>query len=145
MRRSRRLVRAHAAYPRAVRTVDVSRELATSPAAAWDVLVDTRRWPAWGPSVRAVACDPPVLERVGQAGRLRGPLGPWVPFEVTELEPGRRWGWRVAGVPATGHRVEPTAAGCRVVFEVPLVALPYAAVCRVALARIADLVEGPGR
>lgn len=125
-----------------MRTVDVSRELAASPAAAWDVLVDTRAWSSWGPSVRDVTCDPPVLHRAGQRGRLRGPVGPWIPFEVTALDPGRSWSWRVAGIPATGHRVEPTRTGCRVVFEVPVVTLPYAAVCRVALARIAALVEG---
>jgi hypothetical protein len=60
---------------------------------------------------------------------------------VTHFDPGHRWVWRVAGIPATGHRVEPVAAGCRVVFEVPLPALGYAAVCRIALGRIARLVE----
>lgn len=121
----------------------MTRELTAPPAAAWGVFVDTRSWPAWGPSVRAVRCDPPVLWHVGQRGHLRGPAGPWVPFEITAFDEGHRWAWRVAGLPATGHRVEPTANGCRVVFEVPRLVAPYAAVCRVALDRIADLVEEP--
>ena len=125
------------------RHLDVARDLDAPPAAAWGVLVDTRSWPAWGPSVREVRCDPPVLRVAGQRGSLRGPVGPWVPFTITELEPGHRWSWRVAGVGATGHRVEPTATGCRVVFEVPRLAAPYALVCRLALARIAELVEDP--
>ena len=123
--------------------LDVSRDLAASPAAAWGVLTDTRSWPAWGPSVAEVRTEPPVLAAVGQRGQLRGPVGPWVPFEITGFDPGSRWTWRVAGIAATGHRVEPRPDGCRVVFEVPRLAAPYAAVCRVALRRIAALVEDP--
>jgi hypothetical protein len=63
-----------------------------------------------------------------------------LPFAISTFEPGARWSWRVAGVPATGHRVEPTSDGCRIVFEVPIVAAPYAAVCRVALRRLARLL-----
>lgn len=126
-----------------MRTFDVVRDLATSPAVAWGVFVDTRSWPAWGPSVSEVRCDPPRLVGVGQRGHLRGPVGPWLPFTITEFEDGHRWAWRVAGLPATGHRVEPTPTGCRVVFEVPRLTAPYAAVCRVALRRIAELAEDP--
>lgn len=120
--------------------LDVSREIAASPAAAWDVLVDTRQWPRWGPSVAAVRVEVPVIA-AGTRGHVRARVGPWVPFEVTAFDPGHRWAWRVAGMPATGHRVEPMAGGCRVVFEVPLLAAGYALVCRRALAGIAALVE----
>jgi hypothetical protein len=48
----------------------------------------------------------------------------------------------VAGIPATGHRVEALGPGrCRVVFEVPLLAAPYLAVCRLAAHRIRTILE----
>lgn len=107
--------------------------------AVWDVLVDTDRWPEWGPSVRAV--DVPVrrIER-GTTGRVRIPGGVWVPFEVTACEP-YRWSWDVARIPATGHTVEPLGADrCRVAFDMSLLAGGYAPVCREALSRIATIV-----
>jgi uncharacterized protein YndB with AHSA1/START domain len=119
--------------------VDVAREIAAAPADAWRLLTDTRTWPAWGPSVADVDCDPPQLE-LGLRGRVRTAVGVWLPFVVTTLEPGHRWSWRVAGIPATGHRVEPTASGCRVVFEVPLAAIAYVPVCQLALRRIERLL-----
>lgn len=124
--------------------VDVRRELQAPAEVAWGLLIDTRSWPAWGPSVRAVETEPPVLSAAGQRGRLRGPLGPWIGFEITSFAPGRRWTWKVASVPATGHRVDPLDAHrCEVVFEVPVFALPYATVCHLALRRIASLAEDP--
>ncbi len=122
--------------------LDIGQQLRVAPGAAWAVLTDTRRWPEWGPTVAAVRSSTDVLE-LGTTGHVRPVVGPWVPFRVTHLDPGSRWTWRVAGIPATGHRVEPTAAGCRVVFEVPIVAGAYAPVCRVALARIARLLTSP--
>lgn len=122
--------------------LDVAREITAPPATAWNALVDTRLWARWGPSVAAVRVDTDasVIE-AGTRGHLRARVGPWVPFEVMAFDAGHRWTWRVAGVPATGHRVEPTTDGCRVVFEVPFVAAAYVLVCRRALARIAALVE----
>ena len=119
--------------------IEVARTMPASPAAAWRVLTDTRMWVRWGPSIAAVDADPPVIGP-GHVGRLRTPVGIWLPFEVTTYVAGASWGWRVAGVPATGHRVEPTAEGCRIVFEVPWAAAPYVAVCRVALHRLASLL-----
>lgn len=123
--------------------IDVARDLAVPPAAAWGVLTDTRTWPTWGPTVAEVVASDVVLT-ASTTGQVRPVLGPWLPFRVTSFEPGHRWSWRVAGVPATGHRVEPTEGGCRVVFEVPVPTVAYAAVCRVALGRIARLLEGSG-
>lgn len=118
---------------------DVSMATAAPCHEVWALLTDTRRWPEWGPSVRAVECAPPVIGP-GSTGRVLTALGVWLPFEVSEWAEGRRWSWRVAGVPATGHRVEPLPdKGCRIVFEVPLVAAPYAFVCRMAAARIARI------
>jgi hypothetical protein len=120
--------------------LSVGRELAVTPAVAWRVLTDTRTWPVWGPTITAVDVDTPVID-AGSRGRLRTPVGLWLPFEVTELVVEDHWRWRVAGVPATGHRVEARPGGCWVGFEVPALAAPYLAVCRLALGRIARLVE----
>jgi hypothetical protein len=121
--------------------MDVAAELETTSERAWELLSDTTHWPAWGPSVTAVE---PAGVRVepGLRGRVRTVAGFTLPFEITAVEPGRSWRWRVAGVAATGHRVEPLGPGrCRVVFEVPAWAAPYGLVCRVALKRLARLVS----
>ena len=110
------------------RRVDAPRET------VWGVFRDTEAWPEWGPSVREVDCPVRYVER-GTTGRVRTPLG-WVPFEVTACV-GYRWTWSVAGVPATGHRVDDAGDGaCRAVFEVPALAAGYLLVCRRALRRI---------
>lgn len=119
------------------RRIDVSRAVAAPPDAAWGLLTDTARWPAWGPSVSAVACTDRQI-RPGATGRVRV-AGLWLPFEVTACEP-YRWTWTVAGIPATGHRVDPADEGCRVAFEIPPLAAAYVPVCRRALGRIAALL-----
>jgi hypothetical protein len=121
---------------------DVSRGLAVPPAVAWRILTDTRTWPTWGPTVTEVIASDTTLTAT-TTGQVRSLVGPWVPFRVSAFDPGHRWAWHVAGIPATGHRVEPTSAGCRVVFEVPVPVAAYAAVCHVALRRIARLAEHP--
>ena len=153
--------------------VRVGRDIAAEPSVVWNLLVDTDRWSQWGPSVAAVEltgveqagaeltgagltgagrddADPDGEPeerwiRSGSTGRVRTVLGMWIPFVVTDFEPGRSWGWRVAGVPATTHRVVPRERGCRVEFGVPIVAAPYALVCRAALRRIEHLALGDSR
>lgn len=121
---------------------EVSREVAADPAAAWELLVSTRRWPEWGPSVTAVdPADTTIVD--GLTGRVRTPVGVWLPFRITSMDPPRTWAWSVLGLAATTHRVEAAPGGCRVAFGVPPVAFPYLVVCRLALARIAALLEGP--
>jgi hypothetical protein len=67
-------------------------------------------------------------------------FGVTLPFEVTGYQEGARWGWTVAGVPATEHIVEPLGAErCRAGFGVPWLAAPYLVVCRVALSRLAGM------
>jgi hypothetical protein len=103
---------------------------------AWRILTDTREWPIWGPSVRAVEA-PADLIGPGMHGRLLTPVGLWLPFEITRWEPEHVWAWRVAGVEATGHRVDPLGPGrCRVTFEIPRWAPFYRLVCDAALRRI---------
>jgi len=120
--------------------MDVSRKIAAPAQAVWQLLIDTRRWPEWGPTVCAVECSERWL-RAGSRGRVRTPLGIWVPFEVTLFDPPRRWCWQVLGVAATGHRVEALGPRlARLVFEIPSVAFPYALVCKMAAGRIARLL-----
>ena len=122
------------------RRLVVSRHVDAGRDAAWDLLTDTERWPEWGPSVRAVDCDTRYIE-AGTTGRVRIPGGVWVPFEITTCAD-YRWTWRVARVPATGHRVEADGDGCRVGFEIPVLAGGYAPVCVRALGKIEERLEG---
>jgi hypothetical protein len=127
------------------RRLVVSRAVDAPAARVRTILRDTERWPAWGPSVAAVDCADRLV-REGSTGRVRiAGLGLWAPFVVTTCRD-RRWSWDVAGVPATGHVVEPLPDGrARVGIEVPPLAAPYAAVCGVALDRIASLAVADGR
>ncbi|MFC7324623.1 hypothetical protein ACFQMF_08530 [Halorubrum rutilum] len=122
-------------------TLAVGRDVGVGPAVAAEALRDTRAWPDWGPAIEAVESDDRYVTR-GTTGRVRVG-GTWLPFRVTACN-GRRWDWRVAGVPATGHRVDGYAGESgrsRVVIEVPVVAAWYVPLCRRALDRFATLVE----
>jgi len=122
----------------------VHRSIQADAALVWDILTDTRRWPEWGPSVMAVDHEGAHIH-ASSAGRVQIPLGIWLPFRVTRFQPGRSWSWRVSGIPATGHRVEPGNPGeCDLSFEVPVLAAPYLAVCREAARRIARIAEQMG-
>lgn len=119
----------------------VDRLIAAPPSAVWEVLVDLEAWPKWGPSVSGARLDPPHTELgMHVTGRVQTPLGFAVPFVVTEFEPGRHWAWKVAGVPATHHRVEPVGDHTRAAMSVPLWAVPYLTVCAIGLSRIDRLV-----
>lgn len=104
----------------------------------WQLLLDTERWPEWGPSVREVESPNRYVE-ARTRGRMRTPVG-WVPFQVTTCSD-YRWTWEVAGVPATGHRVDATSHDCVAVFEIPVWAAGYAPVCRRALMKIQALAR----
>jgi hypothetical protein len=129
-----------------MRRVWATRDVEAPADAAWDVLTDLGSWPEWGPSVRAVELDDAASALgLGVTGRVTTAVGVRLPFEITAYDGGtepltagtRSWSWRVAGVGATDHTVEPLDAGrCRVGFGVPVAAAPYLAVCRIALARI---------
>jgi hypothetical protein len=117
------------------------RDIDAPASVAWRLLVDTSEWPRWGPSVRAVEAPSRVIGP-GMRGRVQTATGLWLPFEITHWEPERAWTWRVAGVPATGHRVESLGPQrCRVSFLIPRWAPFYRPVCRSALRRIAALAK----
>lgn len=124
-----------------VRHLRVSREVAAPASTAWALLAELGRWPAWGPSVRAVQSDAPRVAP-GVEGRVETPIGLRVPFRITQVVEGERWSWRVAGVPATGHAVTPLGDDrCRVELSVPIAGFPYTLVLWIALRRIAALAE----
>lgn len=124
-----------------VRSLTVSRLVAAPPDVVWDLLVTVDRWPAWGPSVRAVELGTPRIA-LGSRGVVTTVVGARLPFEVTVFDGGHRWAWRVANVPATDHRVEAVDGATRVTFGVPWPAAPYLAVCAAALRRIERLAIG---
>ncbi len=103
----------------------------------WWLLAGTSNWRRWGPSVRDVI--PKGLQlQPGAEGQVRTVFGFRLPFRITEYSEGRSWRWAVAGVPATGHLIEPhhLQGHCTVTFLVPAWCAPYALVCHLALRRI---------
>jgi hypothetical protein len=118
------------------RFLEVHRSIRTPCEPVWDLLVDTDRWSDWGPTVTGV--DVPAQRICRHAsGRVKTAVGLWLPFVVDIFEEGSRWSWKVAGIRATGHRIEKTPdRRCRLTFEVPLWAAPYAIVCWLAARRI---------
>jgi hypothetical protein len=122
--------------------ISVERRIRSSPDRAWDLITDTTRWPQWGPSVTNVFCPDRYIRR-GTRGRIRLPIGLTVPFQVTEYSHRAFWGWKVAGLPATGHRLLSLGDNaCRIRFDMPVYWLPYIVVCKAALKRIAAILEG---
>src|SRR5512143_2197519 len=119
--------------------IQVSEIIDSSAGHVWRILIDTHCWLEWGPSVKAVDCIDRYI-RKGSTGRVLTTLGFWANFKITDFEEGRYWTWRVYGIAATGHRVEPLGEHrCRVSFEIPLFAAPYALLCKLALRRIAKM------
>ncbi len=117
------------------------RKIINAPAPhVWRLVTDTHSWPHWGPSVQKVECSERFIQ-AGSTGRIRTPLGIWLPFVVGVFEPERYWDWRVGGIAATGHRVEPRGSHqAELSFSVPFWALGYGVVCRLALVRIERLL-----
>lgn len=118
-----------------------SRHIDAAPATVWQILTDLDAWPVWGPTVAGAQMkdDGPVL--LGAHGRIWTPVGVPLPFEIDTFEPGRRWGWKVAGVPATHHGVESDGEGCRAWMSAPLWAPAYLPVLAIALRRIEGLAS----
>jgi hypothetical protein len=118
----------------------VSRSFRKPCSEIWDLLTDTTIWPQWGPSVKEVKSDSRFIKK-GTEGRIKTAAGIWLPFIITVYEEGHFWSWKVAGISATGHRIETREDGlCTLTFEVPFFAAPYTYLCKVALDRIARLL-----
>lgn len=122
----------------------VSRNVDAPPDAVWHILTDLDAWPKWGLTVSAAKLDGNAF-LLGAVGRVWTPVGVPLPFVISELDPGRTWGWDVAGVPATRHGVEPRGDGCRVWMSAPLWAPVYLPVLEVAVRRIERMADATAR
>ena len=121
--------------------IKVGRIIHATPDKVWNLLTDTAQWSEWGPTVKAVQSESRYI-RAGATGRVKTALGFWTPFRVTEWTEGQFWSWRVFNIGATGHRIDVIAADCcRLIFEVPFWAAPYAIICQIAARRIARILE----
>ena len=128
---------------RRTRTLWACRDIDAPASVLWGLLTDLERWPIWGPTVERAELATDRLG-VGATGTVTTVGGLELGFEITAYEPGARWAWRVAGVAATDHVVQPTASDrCRVGFGVGWAAAPYLAVCHVALRRLERLAVEP--
>ena len=81
---------------------------------AWLRFTTPATWSVWAPLIRDVEASEPELA-AGTTGRVQGPPGVAVDFEVTHVDPGlRSWSWRVGRGPAAvhmDHHVVPAAGG----------------------------------
>ena len=117
----------------------VERIIEAPNARVWSIIVDTQLWPEWGPSVKQVDYDARWIFS-GARGRLQTPIGIWLPFVITTFEDHHYWGWKVAGIRATGHRLESLGpCRCKLSFEIPYGAFFYAAICKQAMEKISFL------
>lgn len=117
--------------------------MVSAPAAdAWELLCDTHRWDEWSPTVTGVDATGRRLDET-TAGALTTVGGLRIPFRIAEYDPERmRWTWRVARIPASGHRVDDLGAGrSRIAFELPPTAAGYAPICLRGLEALERILE----
>ena len=81
---------------------------------AWLRFTTPATWSVWAPLIRSVESSEDELA-VGTTGRVHGPPGVAVDFEVTGVDPTRRtWSWRAGRGPAEvtmDHHVVPAVGG----------------------------------
>ena len=81
---------------------------------AWLRFTTPATWSVWAPLIRSVESSDDVLV-AGTTGRVHGPPGVAVDFEVTGVDPAQRsWSWRAGRGPAAvemDHHVVPAAGG----------------------------------
>ena len=124
-----------------MRHIGPSVEIGADVSAVWDLLAGFEHWPRWGPTVRAVRSDAAAVAE-GVGGRLQTVIGIWLPFEITEVEPQRSWDWKVAGIPATRHYLDPIGERrTRARFTVAWPAAPYAVILWIGLRRLKTMAE----
>lgn len=110
----------------------------------WERYADTRLWPTWSPQIRRVELDTDDHRlRAGLTGRVVGPFGVHVPFEVDSVDAAAlTWVWRVRVGPVRMrllHTVMPQAGGAvtTLTIEAPApMAVGYSMPARLALHRL---------
>lgn len=122
---------------------EIRKSINATQEAVWTLITDTSRWTQWGPSVSEVNSTDRYI-RKGTRGKVKLPIGIWIPFLITDYEDKRYWSWSVWGIRATGHRIEPLdEKKCVITFEVPTLAAPYLLVCWIAIRRIESILQNP--
>ena len=124
-----------------MRHIRVSIEVSAAADEVWSLLTEFDQWPKWDPTVVDVESEATRVAP-GVTGRVKTIAGPWIPFEITEVEQRQSWTWKVAGMHATGHAVAAVGyARTLVEFSVPIAFMPYAVVLRAGLRRLQRLAE----
>lgn len=110
-----------------------------SPETVWRRYATRAHWSDWAPHIRDVGPDGSQVT-VGDRGRVRGPLGLRIGYEVLRCEPSAwRWAWRVGLGPVRvrmDHGVDEHPAGSTAWVDLHLprpLALAYAPLARRAL------------
>lgn len=102
-------------------------------------------WPEWAPQIRAVSSERADRLAVGSTGRVHGPAGIAVDYEITELDDDlRSWAWTVGRGPARvrmEHHVLPAPVGgsrasVRIEGAAAVLGQPYRLVAGIALRRL---------
>ena len=86
--------------------IEASTDIARTPPDVFDFVSDAARLPDWQPAVTEATAEPPGVRAVGMRGHeVRSvPGGQHTSqWEVTECEPGKRWGVRGIDGPVRAH------------------------------------------
>jgi uncharacterized protein YndB with AHSA1/START domain len=76
-------------------------EIGAAAPIVWDVFTDVEQWPSWTSSVtELVALDGPGIE-IGKRFQIKQPRMPKLVWEVTDVDPGASWTWRVKSLGST--------------------------------------------
>lgn len=119
--------------------MDVGKIIAAPPSTVWHIIISTKLWPIWGPSLKSVDCTDELIS-LHSTGRVQTAFGAWFPFKITEFQAPLYWNWRVNGIPATGHRIKPLSDHhCELIFEIPYGLFPYVVICQKAAKNIERL------
>lgn len=95
-----------------------------SPAKLWELVARPDLWSRWSPYVRGAEGLGSPEVKAGARGQviLRGGLR--IPAEITRVEPGHSWSWRVGGI-VVDHIVEAAGDGSRLAMPVHAGSAPW--------------------
>lgn len=109
--------------------------------AVWERYMNPERWSSWAPQIRSVEC-PDLRLGPGTTGRVNGPVGVTIDFEVAAVDEAEwTWTWnawwkhRSVGLELT-HGVTTRSTGSRTWLRIsgsPILVIPYAPVAKYAL------------